>query len=226
MSSSQRERIIFSDCLSFINSSTGRIIPAYSGNNTFSGDITISSISEHFITPFLEVLNKTGAGVERLPDNNWRFYYKPIKAVDIETSPHPGFLTDWQPLFAVLMSQASGQSIIHERIFENRFSYVEELWRLGAKIEYIHHPVENPVSHYFFNYDQNKTYQQTIQVTGPQNLHGGVLTMADIRAGATLAVAALVANGESYLREVQHMERGYEDFEKKIRNLGGEIKRI
>ena len=190
------------------------------------GDITISSISEHFITPFLEVLNKTGAGVERLPDNNWRFYYKPIKAVDIETSPHPGFLTDWQPLFAVLMSQASGQSIIHERIFENRFSYVEELWRLGAKIEYIHHPVENPVSHYFFNYDQNKTYQQTIQVTGPQNLHGGVLTMADIRAGATLAVAALVANGESYLREVQHMERGYEDFEKKIRNLGGEIKRI
>src|SRR3989344_5697593 len=190
------------------------------------GDITISSISEHFITPFLEVLNKTGAGVERLPDNNWRFYYKPMKAVDIETSPHPGFLTDWQPLFAVLMTQASGQSIIHERIFENRFSYVEELRRLGAQIKYVDYPVQDPLNHFFFNYDPKKSYQQTIQISGPQHLHGGVLTMSDIRAGATLAIAALVASGESYLREVQHMERGYEDFEKKIRSLGGEIKRI
>ena len=89
-----------------------------------------SSISEHFIAPFLEVLKKTGAGVEKLSEDKWRFYYKPMKAVDIETSPHPGFLTDWQPLFAVLMTQAEGKSIVHERIFENRFSYVEELWRL------------------------------------------------------------------------------------------------
>ena len=190
------------------------------------GDVIISSIPKNYLSSGIEVLKKAGAGVEELAEDSWRFYYKPLQAVNVETTPYPGFMTDWQPLLAVLMTQAIGKSIIHERIFENRFSYVEELRRLGAKIEYIDYLVENPASHYFYNYDPQKQYQQTIQITGPQNLHGGVLTMSDIRAGATLAVAALVASGESYLRDVHQMERGYEDFEKKIQELGGEIKKI
>ncbi len=190
------------------------------------GDVTISSISEHFIEPFIDILQKIGAGVEKLPDNKWRFFYRPMKAVTVETMPHPGFLTDWQPLLAVLMTLADGKSIIHERIFENRFSYVEELRKLGSDIEYIDYKVDDPKSHYFFNYDPNKDYQQTIQIYGPEELHEGVLTMTDIRAGATLAVAALVAKGETYLKDVYHMERGYEDFERKIMKLGGDIKKV
>lgn len=190
------------------------------------GDVTISSISEHFIAPFIEVLQKIGAGVEKLPDNKWRFFYQPMKAITVETMPHPGFLTDWQPLLAVLMTLADGKSIIHERIFENRFSYVEELRKLGSDIQYIDYPIDDPSTHYFFNYDPEKDYEQTIQINGPEELHDGVLTMTDIRAGATLAIAALVAKGETYLKDVYHMERGYEDFVGKIQKLGGDVNKI
>jgi UDP-N-acetylglucosamine 1-carboxyvinyltransferase len=190
------------------------------------GDVTISSISEHFIAPFIEILKQIGAGVEKLPDNKWRFFYRPMKAITVETMPHPGFLTDWQPLLAVLMTLADGKSIIHERIFENRFSYVEELRKLGSDIKYIDYPIEDPKTHYFFNYDPEKDYKQTIQIYGPEELHNAVLTMTDIRAGATLAVASLVAKGETYLKDVFHMERGYEDFVGKVKKLGGDVTKI
>lgn len=189
------------------------------------GDITLSSIPDHFIDPFIRVLQEAGAGVEK-KQGQWRFYYKPFKSMNIETAPHPGFLTDWQPIMAVLMSQAIGESIIHERIFENRFSYVEELKKVGAKIHYIDYPVPNPTEHYFFNYDADKEYTQTIQIEGEQQLHSGVLTVADLRAGATLAIAALIAEGESYITGIHHLERGYEKFVEKVNTLGGTIKKI
>lgn len=189
------------------------------------GDITISPIPDHFIQTFIDALQKAGAGVEKKGEY-WRFYYQPYVAMQIETEPHPGFLTDWQPVMSVLMTQATGESIIHERIFENRFSYVEELRRVGAKIAYIDSPIANPAEHYSFNYDAKKEYKQTIQISGPQKLHSGVLSIADLRAGATLAIAALIANGESYVTGVHHLERGYEDFVQKVQALGGDIKKI
>lgn len=190
------------------------------------GDITISSIPEYYIKSFNDMLLKAGAGVENLGDGSWRYYAKSLTAVDIETSPYPGFLTDWQPLFAVLMTQAEGKSVIHERIFENRFSYVDELRRLGAKIEYIEKSIKNPKDHYHFNYDLAKKYAQTIEISGPQRLHGGVMTVSDLRAGATLAIAALIAENESYVKGVSHISRGYENFVEKVRGLGGEIREI
>ncbi len=190
------------------------------------GDVTISPIKPHYIASFVEVMKESGAGVEQLNDETWRFYYQPMKSIKIETTPHPGFLTDWQPLMAVLMTQVDGKSVIHERIFENRFSYVEELRKLGAQVSYIDYPVNNPSEHYFFNFDPEKEYAQTIEIAGPQKLHGGVLTVADLRAGATLAIAALIAEGESYIKGIEHLERGYEDFEGKIKALGGDIRKI
>ncbi len=189
------------------------------------GDITISTIPDHFIATFVHLLQQAGAGVEKV-DGNWRFYYKPYKAMKVETAPHPGFLTDWQPVISVLMTQAEGESVIHERIFENRFSYVEELRKVGAKIAYVDYPIHDPKSHYFFNYEEGKEYTQTIQISGPQQLHSGVLTVADLRAGATLAIAALIAEGESYVTGVHHLERGYEKFVEKVQQLGGDIKKI
>lgn len=189
------------------------------------GDVTISTIPDHFILPFIQVLQEAGAGAEK-QNGLWRFFYKPFKAMNIETAPHPGFLTDWQPIMAVLMTQAAGDSVIHERIFENRFSYVEELKKVGAKIQHIDYPVQNPVEHYFFNYDPDKEYTQTIQIEGEQQLHSGVLTVADLRAGATLAIAALIAEGESYITGIHHLERGYEKFVEKVQKLGGNIKKI
>jgi len=190
------------------------------------GDITISQIPSHYIKSFIEVLKKIGAGVEKKENDTWRFYYRPMKKTDIETCPHPGFLTDWQPLLAVLLTQATGKSTIHERIFENRFSYVKELRKLGAVIKFSQTKISNPQNYYFFNYDAEKEYCQKIEITGFQKLHGGVLEVSDLRAGATLAIAALVAEGESYIKGVHHIERGYENFIEKVKKLGGNIRKI
>ncbi|MBP9690870.1 UDP-N-acetylglucosamine 1-carboxyvinyltransferase [Candidatus Woesebacteria bacterium] len=190
------------------------------------GDVTISHISDHFIQTFVDTITQAGAGVEKISDGTWRFFHKPLHAMNVETAPHPGFLTDWQPLMAILMTQAEGKSIIHERIFENRFSYVEELRKLGSHIQYVDYAVENPSEHYHFNYDSAKKYEQTIQITGPQTMHGGVMNVSDLRAGATLAIAALMAQGESYVRGIHHLERGYERFAEKITKLGGEIRKL
>jgi len=189
------------------------------------GDVRLSGIPDTYIASFAQTLEQAGVGVEKNA-NEYRFYYKPFQAMTIETMPHPGFLTDWQPMCALLLTQAAGKSIIHERIFENRFSYVEELRKLGAEIQYVAHPGDTDPGHYFFNYDKSKEYHQTIEVTGPQELHGGVLAVADLRAGATLAAAALIAKGESYVTGISHLERGYEDFVEKVQALGGEIQKV
>lgn len=191
------------------------------------GDITISKIEEALIKTFNDNLQRAGGGVEKLPDGKWRYFYKgELKSVDITTAPHPGFMTDWQPPWAVLMTQAHGEAIIHERVYENRFMYVDELRKVGADIEYVKLPVTNPVEFFFFNFDPAKKYNQAIKIKGPQKLHNGVMTVADLRAGATLSLAALSAEGESVINGVSIMERGYENFVEKITSLGGDIKKV
>lgn len=190
------------------------------------GDIRLHSIKKTYLDAFIEKIQEAGGGVEQQGDD-WRFYYKgPLQSVNIETQPYPGFLTDWQPMFAVLMTQAEGESIIHERIFENRFSYVDELNKLGAHIQYTSLHVDQPHTFYQFNYDPAKEYQQAIVISGAKTLHSGAPEVKDLRAGATLAIAALCAEGESVVNGIHHLERGYEDFIVKIQSLGGNIKRV
>ncbi|MEK9169298.1 MAG: UDP-N-acetylglucosamine 1-carboxyvinyltransferase, partial [Patescibacteria group bacterium] len=168
-----------------------------------------------------------GAGVEEISNYKYRFFYKSeIKPINIETSPHPGFMTDWQPSGAILMLKANGESIIHERVFENRFSYVEELKKLGAKIDFVNIAVENPEIFYHFNHEKDKKYQQTIKIQGNSELHNAILNISDLRAGAALACAALLAEGESVVNGASILERGYEDFVEKVKKLGGEIRKV
>jgi len=191
------------------------------------GNVIIGPIKEDLITSFLEIMRKAGAGVEKIAKDKFRFFYQgEIKSVDIETSPHPGFMTDWQPSWAILMIQAQGESIIHERVFENRFSYVEELKKLGTKIDFIDVGVKNPENFYHFNYEKDRDYQQTIKIQGRNELHNAILNISDLRAGAALACAALLASGETVINGASILERGYEDFVEKIRKLGGEIKKV
>jgi UDP-N-acetylglucosamine 1-carboxyvinyltransferase len=190
------------------------------------GSIVISGIEGFLIETFIKKMKEVGADVTALNKGEFRFSCcRTLKSSNIETSPHPGFMTDWQPNWAVLMTQAQGQSIIHERVFENRFSYVEELKKLGAQIDFIKMPVSNPMEYFFFNFDPAKKYNQAVKIAGPQKLHGGVLNIADLRAGATLAIAALVAEGESVVTGASILERGYEDFVNKVVSLGGEIEK-
>lgn len=191
------------------------------------GDVTINPIDENLITSFLEIMREAGAGVERISNYKYRLYYQgEIKPVNIETSPHPGFMTDWQPSWAILMLKANGSSVIHERVFENRFSYVEELKKLGAKIDFVDVKIENPQSFYHFNFEKEHEYKQTIKIQGKELLHNAVLNIFDLRAGAALACAALLADGESVVNGASILERGYEDFVEKIKKLGGEIKKV
>jgi UDP-N-acetylglucosamine 1-carboxyvinyltransferase len=191
------------------------------------GNVVIGPINENLITSFLEIMRKAGAGVEKIAKDKFKFFYQgEIKSVDIETSPHPGFMTDWQPSWAILMIQAQGESIIHERVFENRFTYVEELKKLGAKIEFNKIEVTDPEFFYHFNYEKDRDYQQTIKIQGGNELHNAILNISDLRAGAALACAALLAAGESIVNGASILERGYEDFIEKVKKLGGEIKKI
>lgn len=191
------------------------------------GNVIIGPIDENLVTSFLEIMEKTGAGVEKISNFKYNFFYKgEIEPVDIETSPHPGFMTDWQPSWAILMLKANGLSIIHERVFENRFSYVEELKKLGAKIDFVDIKVDNPEFFYHFNHEKDKIYQQTIKIQGGAKLHNAVLNIADLRAGAALVCAALLSEGESVVNGSSILERGYENFVEKVRKLGGEIKKV
>ena len=191
------------------------------------GDVIIGPIAENLVSSFIEIMKEAGAGVEEISNYKYRFYYNgEIKQVNIETSPHPGFMTDWQPSWAILMLKAKGSSVIHERVFENRFSYVEELKKLGAKIDFVNVNVENPEFFYHFNFEKDREYKQTIKIEGEEILHNAILNISDLRAGAALACAALLADGESIVNGASILERGYEDFVEKIKKLGGEIKKV
>ncbi len=190
------------------------------------GSLSLKSIVPDHIATFIEKLKQSGADIKIKNGEIFFGSNSQLRAVDIETIPHPGFMTDWQPNWAVLMTQAKGSSAIVERVFENRFSYVEELKKLGAKITFVDKKISKPETYYFFNYKKNEIYRQMIKIEGPVDLHGGVLTVTDLRAGASLATAALAASGESAVNGVSILERGYEDFVGKVRKLGGEIRKI
>jgi UDP-N-acetylglucosamine 1-carboxyvinyltransferase len=177
---------------------------------------------------FIEKIRNAGGGIEAKADGI-RFYSKGgLQAVDIVTDIHPGFMTDWQGPWAVLMTQAEGESIIHERIFENRFSYVDELRKLGAKIQFFEPEVANPADFYHFSSKEGdfKKNLQAIKIYGKSTLHNGVMNVADLRAGATLLIAATVAEGESIVDGASNIDRGYENIEGKLQQLGADIRRV
>ncbi|MCI0553852.1 MAG: UDP-N-acetylglucosamine 1-carboxyvinyltransferase, partial [Anaerolineae bacterium] len=153
-------------------------------------------------------------------------YAGQIHPVDVTTAPHPGFMTDWQPNWAILMTQADGESVLHETVFENRFAYVTELKKLGAKIEFIDPGVKNPQSVYHFNWNKHDMMAQAIRISGRSQLHGAALKILDLRAGASLIVAALLARGESIVDGATTVERGYENVIEKITKLGGSIRKV
>lgn len=192
------------------------------------GDIIVKNSQRANLTAFLTEFTRAGGNFEEIDDTTTRYCCKgELKATDIITSPHPGFMTDWQAPWAVLMTQARGTSIIHETVFESRFSYVSQLLKMGAHIEFIDPRVPNPEAFYNFNWaDRVEGYHQGIKITGPTILHNAVLEIDDLRAGATLILAALSAPGESVVLGVEQVDRGYEKIEERLAALGAKIKRV
>lgn len=190
------------------------------------GDVFIKGIEKSDLSEFLKKMEEIGAGVEK-KENGIRFFYKQeLKATDIETSIFPGFMTDWQGPWAVLMTQAKGTCIIHERVYESRFGYAEELAKMGASIELFNPEVKNPSEFYNFNLeDDTLANKHAARIHGPTKLHNAIVHITDLRAGATLVLAALAAEGESVIFEVHFLDRGYERFEYRLNSLGADILR-
>jgi len=184
------------------------------------GDILVSGANPSHLKTFLQHLEKIGAKYDVGPEGI-RFYHAgSLHASDITTAPEPGFMTDWQAPWAVLMTQAQGTSTIHETVFENRFGYVDELKKLGASIEFYEPSVHNPEEVYQFD------FKTKIRIDGPRALHGGVMNVTDMRAGATLLIGAAAAQGESVIVGAAEIDRGYQHIEVKLASLGARITRI
>ncbi len=192
-----------------------------------NGDIIIENVAKQGLLAFLEKFLQAGGGFEE-QEGGLRFYAKrTLKPTDVTTSSYPGFMTDWQGPWAVLMTQANGTSIIHETVYESRFAYVSELKKMGAHIELFNPVIENSEAFYNFNLADDKTENfHAAKIVGQKKLHNAAVTISDLRAGATLVVAALAAGGESVVFGVEHLDRGYERFDERLQKLGADIKRI
>lgn len=167
------------------------------------GDITIQKVVAADMLPVTHKLRAVGATA--LVDSGKMFVRgsSELRAVDVQALPFPGFPTDQQAMFAALLTQAQGVSNLHERVYENRLGYVEHLQRMGADIQ-----VKGGVR---------------AEITGPTRLTGASVEALDIRAGATLVLAGLVAGGETVIADVGHLARGYEEFVVKLNALGAHI---
>ena len=169
------------------------------------GDVLVTHCVPGDLEAVTAKLREMGASIEAGAD--WlrlRMTGRP-KAVRIRTTPHPGFPTDMQAQFMAIAAIAEGSSEITETIFENRFMHVPELARMGAKICVNGH---------------------TAVVTGVEALEGAAVMATDLRASASLVIAALAAQGESTVDRLYHLDRGYEHMEEKLRGLGADVERI
>ncbi len=193
------------------------------------GDIIIEGAQKIYLESFLSKLDQTGSKWMEIRKDVIRFYRQKTKlsSCDVVTKYHPEFMTDWQAPWALLMTQAQGMSTIHETVYEDRFGYVPELLKMGANINFYDPKISNPNDFYNFNWsDRREGTQHAIRIQGSTTLHNAILEVTDLRAGATLVLGALLAHGQSIVHGVEHIDRGYEKIEERLRKIGADIKRI
>ncbi|HEV7667311.1 MAG TPA: UDP-N-acetylglucosamine 1-carboxyvinyltransferase [Thermoanaerobaculia bacterium] len=169
------------------------------------GDVTLEGADPAALAPLLEQLDRIGAAVAEGPEGIRVRADGRLNAADVETAPHPGFPTDLQAQYLALMTQAKGSATVRESVFENRFQHVPELMRMGADLQ-----VEG----------------RDVRVNGPTPLAGANVMATDLRASACLVLAGLVAEGETIVERIYHLDRGYEAMEVKLRALGARVERI
>jgi UDP-N-acetylglucosamine 1-carboxyvinyltransferase len=173
------------------------------------GDVTVRGVDPAHLGAFTDVMAGMGISFEVFDTDGGGLRVRGgdgIRPADVETQPYPGFATDLQAPLAVLMTQADGVSTIHETIYEDRLDYTMELVKMGAVIEVLD--------------------ERHASIAGPTPLHGREVEIADLRAGATLILAALAAAEPSVISGVEHVDRGYEAIESKLVALGAQITRI
>lgn len=195
-----------------LSGTTYSIIPDQIEAGTFmfaaaatKGDVTIRNVIPKHLESISAKLIEIGCEVTEYDDAIRVVGHPNLRSTNVKTLPYPGFPTDMQPQMAVVLALANGSSMVTESIFENRFKYVDELTRMGARI---------------------KVEGNTAYIEGVPGLTGAQVASPDLRAGAALVIAALAADGISIIDDIQYIQRGYEDFEIKLRSLGALIEKV
>ena len=169
------------------------------------GDVTIKNVIPKHLESISAKLMEMGCQIMESDDMLRVVASRRLNALHVKTLPYPGFPTDMQPQVTCALTLASGTSIVTESIFENRFKYVDELSKMGARI---------------------KVEGSTAIVTGRERLTGANIKAPDLRAGAALVIAGLMAEGVTTMENIYFVERGYENFPGKLRELGAYIEKI
>ena len=168
------------------------------------GDVTITNVIPKHLESISAKLMEVGAIVEEGDDSIRVTVDKPLKGVNVKTAPYPGFPTDVQQPMAALLSITEGRSLVVESIWENRHKHTDELKKMGAVI---------------------KVEGRTAIIDGVESLAGSRVRATDLRAGAAMVIAGLIANGETEIIDIEHIDRGYPHIENKFRALGADIRR-
>lgn len=195
-----------------LNGTTYSIIPDQIEAGTYmvaaaatGGDVIVKNVITKHLESITAKLREMGVHVDEYEDSVRVRRTGTLHRCNVKTMPHPGFPTDMQPQIAVLLSIADGTSIVNEAVWDNRFRYVEELRRMGAEIS-----VDGKIA----------------VIEGVKQLVGAPVKATDLRAGAAMIIAALAAKGTTYIEDIQHIERGYEEVVEKFSALGADIKRV
>lgn len=176
------------------------------------GKVVVKNINFDYLDMFLYKLEEMGVNFDRGnpangTGNHITVFYSPfLKPVKVQALPHPGFPTDLLPIIIPLLLKAQGKSLIHDPLYENRLGYAQELRKMGGDIEIV---------------DPHRAF-----IFGPRTLDGIEVNSLDVRAGAVLIVAALMAEGKTVINDIFHIDRGYERIEERLQKLGADIKRI
>jgi len=196
-----------------LRGTTHKIIPDLIEAGTFivagvltSGSLEVRNLIPEHLDIFLDKLEEIGVNFEKGRDFVKVKYSPDLKAVRVQALPYPGFPTDLLPIVIPLLTQAKGKSLIHDPLYENRFNYIQELKKMGADIEIV---------------DPHRAF-----VYGKTPLNGLRIESWDIRAGASLVLAGLIANGKTVIENVYQIDRGYERIEERLQKLGADIKRV
>ena len=170
------------------------------------GEVQVKNVNPNHLDLFLTKLQEIGVNFKKGKDFITVSYSPDLKATKVQAFPYPGFPTDLLPIVIPLLTTSKGKSLIHDPLYENRFNYVHELRKMGADIEIV---------------DPHRAF-----VFGPTSLSGLTIESWDIRAGACLIIAGLMAQGKTTIENIFQIDRGYEKIEERLQKLGADIKRV
>lgn len=220
-------RIIVVEGVPALHSARHRILPDRNEAVSFGvlgvaarGPVQVKGATQGHLMTFLNTIRKIGGNYEVQDDGIVFSGEAPLKAVEVETDAHPGFMTDWQQPLSVVLTQANGVSVVHETIYEDRFGYADDLNAMGARITTFTKCLGELPCRF-----SGMGLKHSAVIHGPTPLTGSTMHVRDLRSGMAHVIAALLARGTSVIEGVEEIDRGYEKLDERLRALGADISR-